>query len=182
MKGKVVCILCILCAFYGCTIVGSKAPVGETPAVVKAKEWDGTWFNPGGDYCRIKVKSENDGILRIAWIEEGKELTYKSSDIFIRSSGSWLFASMKDEEDKTVPDGMYMWAIIKKEKEIILIWLPQKDRFKTLIEEKKLPGEVKKDLVLLGDLKPEHMKIIASEGRSLLFNWEEPLVLIKLNN
>lgn len=93
-----------------------------------------------------------------------------------------MFASMKDEEDKTVPDGMYMWAIIKKEKEIILIWLPQKDRFKTLIEEKKLPGEVKKDLVLLGDLKPEHMKIIASEGRSLLFDWEEPLVLIKLSN
>ena len=89
---------------------------------------------------------------------------------------------MKDEEDKTIADNVYLWAIIKKEKEIILIWLPNKERFKTLIETKTLPGEIKKDLVLLGDLTPEHMKIIASEGRSLLFDWEEPLVLIKLSN
>lgn len=182
MKRNIICIFFVFFALCSCTIVGSKGPIGETPVLVKAKDWDGTWFNPGGDYCKIKVKSETDGILRIAWIEDGKELTHKSSDVFIRKSEAWLFASMKEEEDKTITDNVYVWAMIKKEKEIILIWLPNKDRFKTLIEAKTLPGEIKKDSVLLGDLKPEHMKIIASERRSLLFDWEEPLVLIKLSD
>ena len=77
---------------------------------------------------------------------------------------------------------MYVWAIIKKSTKIILIWLPNEERFKKLIEAKTLPGEIKKDMVVLGDLKPEHMKIITSEERSLLFDWEDPLVLIKLSD
>jgi hypothetical protein len=51
-----------------------------------------------------------------------------------------------------------------------------------LIEAKTLPGEVKKGMVMHGDLKAEHMKIITAEERSFLFDWEDPLVLIKLSD
>jgi hypothetical protein len=163
-------------------MVASKGPVGETPVELNAKDWDGTWFSPGGDYCMMKVKNEKEGILRLAWFENDKEMTHKSSDVFIRKSGTWLFASMKEEDEKTVADSVYVWAIIKKSTKIILIWLPNEERFKKLIEAKTLPGEIKKDMVVLGDLKPEHMKIITSEERSLLFDWEDPLVLIKLSD
>jgi hypothetical protein len=156
--------------------------IGEAPVVLNAKDWDGTWFNPGGDYCIMKVKNENEGVLRLAWIEDDKEMTHKSSDVFIRKSGNWLFASMKENDDKDAANNLYAWAIIKKSQKTIFIWLPNEERFKKLIEEKTLPGETQKSMVMLGDLKSEHMKIIATDERSSLFDWENPLVLIKLSD
>jgi hypothetical protein len=163
-------------------MVAGKGPIGEAPVLLNAKDWDGTWFNPGGDYCMMKVKNENEGIIRLAWIEDDKEMTHKSSDVFIRKSGSWLFASIKEEDDKEAANNLYVWAIIKKSQKTIFIWLPNEERFKKLIEAKTLPGEVRKSMVMLGDLKPEHMKIITSEERNFLFDWENPLVLIKLSD
>ena len=81
-------------------MVASKGPVGETPVMLNAKDWDGTWFSPGGDYCMMKVKNEKEGVLRLAWFENDKEMTHKSSDVFIRKSGNWLFASTKEEDEK----------------------------------------------------------------------------------
>jgi hypothetical protein len=162
--------------------VASKGLIGETPVVLNAKEWDGTWFNPGGDYCMMKVKNENEGILRLAWIENDREMIYKTSDVFIRKSGNWLFASTKEDDEKAAADSLYVWAIIKKSRRTLFIWLPNEERFKKLIEAKTLPGEIKKGVVMLGDLKPEHMKIITSEEKSFLFDWEDPLVLIRLSD
>ena len=182
MKRSTVYILCAVFALCGCSVVASKAPIGEAPAVLNAREWDGTWFNPGGEYCAMKVKNENEGILRLSWIENDNELTYKTSDVFIRKSGNWLFASTRENGDKAAAGSPYVWAIIKKSRKTIFIWLPNEDRFKKLIEAKTLPGEVQKSIVTLGDLKPEHMKIITSDERSSLFDWEDPLVLIRLSD
>jgi hypothetical protein len=182
MKRNIVYILCAVFALCSCTIVASKAPIGEMSVALNGKDWDGTWFNPGGDYCMIKVKNENQGILRLAWIEDDKEMTHKSSDVFIRKSGNWLFANTKEDGEKAAVDSPYVWAIIKKSPKTIFIWLPNEERFRKLIEAKTLPGEVKKGMVMLGDLKAEHMKIIAAEERSFLFDWEDPLVLIKLSD
>jgi hypothetical protein len=182
MRRSVIYILCAVFALCSCTVVASKAPVGEAPVVLKAGEWDGAWFNPGGDYCMMKVKNEKEGILRLSWIENDKEMTYKASDVLIRKSGNWLFASTREDGDKAAPGSAYVWAIVKKSRKTILIWLPNEDRFKKLIEAKTLPGEAQKSMVILGDLKPEHMKIITTDERSLLFDWENPLVLIKLND
>ena len=182
MKRNIIYILCTLFALCSCTMVASRIPIGEAPVVLDAKEWDGTWFNPGGDYCVMKVKNEKEGVLRLSWFENDKEMTYKSGDVFIKKSGNWLFASIKADDEKDATETVYAWAIIKKNKKIILIWLPNEERFKKLIEAKTLPGVVKKDMIVLGDLKPEHMKIIVSEERSLLFDWEDPLVLIKLSD
>jgi hypothetical protein len=182
MKRNVIYILCVVFALCGCTVVASKGPIGEAPVLLNAKDWDGAWFNPGGGYCTMKVKNENEGILRVAWIEDDKEMTYKSRDVFIRKSGNWLFASMKEEDDKDAANNLYVWAIIKKSQRTIFIWLPNEERFKKLIETKTLPGEVKESTVVLNELKPEHMKIITTDERSSLFDWEDPLVLIKLND
>jgi hypothetical protein len=182
MKRSIIYILCVVFALCGCSVVASKAPIGEAPSVLNAREWDGTWFSPGGGYCAMKVKNENEGILRLSWIENDNEMTYKASDVFVRKSGNWLFASTKENGDKAAAGSLYVWAIIKKSRKTIFIWLPNEDRFKKLIEAKTLPGEVQTSMVTLGDLKPEHMKIITSEERSMLFNWDDPLVLIKLND
>jgi len=181
MRRNLVFILCVVFVLCSCSVVASKRPVGETPVALNTKEWDGTWFNPGGDYCMMKVKNENEGILRLAWFEDDKEVTHKSSDVFIRKSGNWLFASMKEDDDKNVVDSPYVWAIIKKSRKTIFIWLPNEDRFKKLVETKTFPGEVKNGTLILTDLKPEHMKIITTDERSSLFDWEDPLVLIKLS-
>ena len=182
MKRNVIYILCVVFALCSCSVVASKGPIGEAPVVLNAKDWDGTWFEPGGDSCMMKVKNENEGIFRLAWFENDKEMTHKSSDVFVRKSGNWFFASMKEDDDKDGADSAYVWAIIKKSQKMILIWLPNEERFKKLIEAKTLPGEIKKDMITLGELKPEHMKIITTEERSSLFDWEDPLVLIKLSD
>ena len=182
MRRAIIYVLCAVFALCSCTIVATKGPIGEAPVVLDGKDWDGTWFNPGGDYCMMKVRNENEGILRLAWIENDKEMKHKSSDVFIRKSGKWLFASMKEDDDKDAANGLYVWAIIKKSRKMLFIWLPNEERFKKLVEAEILPGEVKESAVILGDLKPEHMKIITSDERRSLFDWEDPLVLIKLSD
>lgn len=182
MKRISVCIIGILLIVCGCSIVASKAPVGEAPVVVDAKGWNGAWYTPGGGYCVLQVKNEREGILQLAWIENDKELKYQSGEVLIRKSGNVSFASTKETQEKTVADVVYVWARIKKEKNMILIWLPNEEKFKTLIETNILPGEIKNGMTILGDLKPEHMKVITSEAKCPLFDWERPLVLIKMSD
>lgn len=181
MKRISACAVGILLIVCGCSIVASKAPVGQVPVVVDEKGWNGTWYNPDGTYCVLQVRNEHEGILQLAWIENDKELKYQSGEVFIRKSGNVLFVSTKETQEKTGADVVYVWARIKKERNMILIWLPDEEKFRKLIEAHILPGEIKNGMTILGDLKPEHMKAITSEEKGLLFDWERPLVLIKVN-
>ena len=96
-------------------------------------------------------------------------------NVEIRESGEWLFANTKDEEGKE-----YVWGRIKNEHGQILVWAPDIAAFRRLVEGGLLPGRLAGSSVVLGDLKPEQIKILTSGEGGTLYRWDEPVVLRKL--
>ena len=120
-----------------------------------------------------------------AWIE-GMEL--ESYDTLIRQSEGWLFFNIKDKSEDSDEHG-YFWGRIKRDGNTILLWDPDVEKFRSLVREGVLPGEVKKSGdnkekdsdVILGELSAEHIRVLTSGEHGVLFNWDKPLVLIKLS-
>ena len=82
---------------------------------------------------------------------------------------------------------MYFWARVKQGTDSIIAWLPDYKKFKALVEEGTLPGEVDSEhsyggAVMLGDLKPEHYQAIVSGEHGVLFDWEDPIVLFRMED
>ena len=105
----------ILLTTWGCNAVISKrlvGEVGERPAKVAAKEWEGNWVTADGA-VKVKVVDADKGILKVAWLEDDKQgnSALKTADIEVRESGGWLFANTK-EEDK---GRGYLWGRIRNE-------------------------------------------------------------------
>lgn len=171
-----VCVLALIC---GCSVVMSEKPVGDRPVVLEPAGWDGAWMTLQGEPVMMKVQDREKGVLKIAWIEDDGKMTCKSYDVRILSSGSWQFANIMDEEKKDGKSGGYLFAKIKKEKDYIVIWLPMAEKFSGLVGKKILPGRVEKESVTLGELEPQHLKIIMSGEKGLLFDWENPLFIIR---
>ncbi len=146
----------------GCNSVISKRLVGERPAKVVAKEWEGNWVTTDGA-VKVKVVDADKGILKVAWLEDDKQgnSALKTADIEVRESGEWLFANTK-EEDK---GRGYLWGRIRNEDGQMMAWSPDETLFKQLMKEGVFPGKVDGDEVILDELKPQHLKIITSGER-----------------
>ncbi len=179
MIKKLAPLFCFIVLFCGCSVVMSQRPVGDKPVVLDKAGWDGVWMTPQGAPVMMKVKDGEKGVLKIAWIEDDKDMTYKSYDVILLSSGRWQFANILDEENKGAKPRGYLFAKIKKEKDNIIIWLPSAEKFSDLVKKRILPGEAAKETVILGELGPQHMKTIMSEEKGVLFDWENPFIFIK---
>lgn len=167
----------ILLTTCGCNAVISKRPVGEKPARIVAKEWEGKWVTSDGAVM-VKVIDAEKGTLKVFWLEDDKQSNpaMKTADVELRESGEWLFASTK-EEDK---GRGYVWGRIKNEDRQIMVWSPDDTLFKQLMKEGVFPGKVDGDEVILDELKPQHLKIITSGERGVLFSWDKPTVFVKV--
>lgn len=160
-----------------CNAVFIEQPIGENPLVATAEDWEGTWVN-GEGAGRIEVVDPDKGLLKVVWIEEGtKDL--ESAQVHLRELGPWIVASMKDgEHSESI---RYFWARVRWENGQIVVWAPNAKNFKQLVEEGKLPGVVTEGGdVILGDLKPEHYTLITSGAEGVLFEWDEPGVLLRI--
>jgi len=169
----------LLLTVCGCNPVISKRPVGEQPARIVAKEWEGHWVTTDGA-AEIKVVDANKGVLKVFWLEDDNRGNpgMKTAEVELRESGGWLFASTL-EPDKSRG---FVWARIKNENREIIIWSPDAKSFAHCVRDGVFPGKIAGDEVLLDDLKPQHLKIITSGERGVLFSWDEPTVFVKVGN
>ena len=169
----------LLATVCGCSSVITKSPVGEKPAKIVAKEWEGNWV--GTDVSvNVKVVDADKGILRAFWMEDDNQgfPAMKTADVELRESGNWLFAN-STEEDK---DRGYIWGRIKNEDRQIIIWPPDDGLFAQCVKEGVFPGKLDANAIILDELKPQHLKIITSGGRGVLFSWDKPTVFVKVGN
>jgi len=159
--------------------------VGEKPVQLDAGQWDGDWRGNDG-VMKIKVKDSEAGILQVAWIED---MELQQFDVCLLESGGWQFFNLKDEdEDEEESDGYY-WGRISKNSNSIFLWDPDIKKFRSLVRDGTLPGEARKSGkdnehesdVVLGELTSEHLELITSEEKGVLFNWDEPMVLMKIS-
>ncbi len=170
----------ILLTTCGCSAVYSKRPVGEKPAKIATKDWEGNWLMSDGVSMKVKVVDADKGILKLFWLDDDTKVVMKTADVELRESGEWLFASTK-AEDKGQTKG-YAWGRIKNEDRQIILWFPADKIFKGLVKDGVFPGKIDGDDVILEELKPQHLKIITSGERGVLFEWDKPAVFVKVGN
>ena len=170
-----------LIGMCGCNAVFSKRPVGEKPAGIVAKDWEGNWQTPDGT-VRIKVIDPGKGMLRALWIEDDKQGNpiMKTADVEIRQSGEWLFANTKD--DDVSKNRGYFWGRIRNKDRQIIVWVPDEKAFVRLVKNGTLPGKIDGDDVILDELTSQHLKRIMSGDQGVLFAWDEPVVFVKQGN
>ena len=169
----------LLATACACSSVISKRPVGEKPARIVAKEWEGNWVGTDGA-VNVKVMDAEKGIVKVFWLEDDNKGKpgMKTAEVELRESGEWLFASTK-EQDK---DRGYLWGHIKNEDRQIIVWPPDNRSFAQCIKDGVFPGKLDGDEVILDELKPQHLKIITSGERGVLFSWDQPTVFVKVGN
>lgn len=163
----------------GCNAVISKHPVGEKPARIVAKDWEGNWENPDGAVT-VKVVDADKGLLKVFWLEDDKQGTpaMKTAEIEVRESGGWLFANTREEGKNRG----YHWGRITNEDRQIIVWLPDKNMFAQMVKESVFPGRVDGEDVLLEELTPRHLKIIITAEKGVLLDWDKPVVFVKMRS
>ena len=169
----------ILLTTCGCNLVISKRPVGEKPARIVAKEWEGNWVTTDGA-VKVKVIDAEKGTLKVFWLEDDKQDSpaMKTAEVELRESGGWLFANTREENKARG----YVWGRIKNENRQIVLWTPDDKLFKQSLKDAVFAGKVDGEDVILDELKPQHLKIITSGERGVLFSWDQPTVFVKVGN
>ena len=156
----------------GCGYVYTTQPVGERPSLIETGDWEGTWINED-KFITITVLDETKGLLRLSWIEKDQgQLKLESSNLHLLESGDWIFASIPDKDNPK----QYLWGRIKQDERQVVVWVPDLEKFKDLVEEGKLPGRIDNKNVMLGNLTSDHLKLITSETEDILFEWDEPII------
>jgi len=177
--------LFLLVALCGCEAVYSKHPVGLEPVQISpemADKLEGIWAYHGPGAVTVRVADAENGILEIAWVEPGMDgLELRSAEVHLREANGWTFASVTGED--APEDLKHMWGRIEgKRDRMIIVWAPDVDKFKELVKEGELPGEVDEGGdVVLGELEDEHYDIITDED-SVVLDWEDPLVFIRVGD
>jgi hypothetical protein len=181
-----------LLAASACSYVTVTEPIGEEPVQIQPKEWEGLWkiymysFDDDEEevFLVIEVSDSEKGVLKVQGIGRESE----SVQVYLRKSNGWMFGSYNPDNANDV--GM-CWGRFEKKGDRIFIWVPDYDRFSGLVKDGLLPGHpyaVKSDgefndkYLILSGLKPEHMKLITSESKGVLFHWDEPLFMVRMSD
>jgi hypothetical protein len=169
-----------------CVEVTSTAPVGSKAVPIDAEEWNGTWLDDDDEPVLFRVVDSANGILKMSGIEESDGTRrWVHSYVYLRTvpgHEGWIFASYQDKPADHEPPG-YLWARVKRQGEFLLVWLPDSTKFEELVEEGALPGEVIRGEesgnvahITLDEFDEEHLALIASEERGVLFDWDDPRI------
>jgi len=164
----------------GCHAVYSTHPVGETPAAVSPDDWEGTWVHKDGAVT-VAVLDRERGILDVGWVEKKQErLQFEHYQVQLRKSGEWLFGNVQDPDKPK----LYVWARIRNEDGQIIVWVPDVEKTKALVEKGMLPGRVeKKDGdVVLSAIGTAELKAIISGEKCMIFDWSQPRIFRRLTN
>jgi hypothetical protein len=151
--------LIMLVAACGCAKVASVAPVGERQKAIVPGDWEGTWIN-NEQAVKIKVTDPHRGVLQVAWAEEkGGRFVLESYQLEVWQSGEWNFGNFKHEEKPA----SYLWGLVKHDPGQIIVWTPDPEGFKKLVQTGILPGKVEKGGdVTLEKLSAENLKAMMS--------------------
>jgi len=162
----------------GCHAVYSTHLMGETPAAISPDDWEGTWVHKDGAVTVVVLDREK-GILAVGWVEKKQErLQYEHYKVQLRKSGEWLFGNVQDPDKPK----LYVWARVRNADDQIIVWVPDVERAKTLIQKGALPGRVEEadgDVVLSNPGTTE-LGIIMSGEKGMILDWAQPRVFRRL--
>jgi len=166
---------------WGCASVYVESPLGAEPLVLEASDWEGQWIGGSDAVITVRVMDKNRGVLQLSEIhyEPGNQVRLDSETVYLRQWQGILFASVPTQGEGDRP--LFFWARLERIEDRVIFWLPDHRKIKTLVEAGKLPGIIEKDGdVVLGELKEDHYRIFTSENEGVLYQWENPGVLMRI--
>ena len=158
----------------GCDLAISKHPLGS-PLAIEESEWEGTWLH-GDGALTVRVLDAENGLLEVAWIEEEEELVLETVEVHLGGFEDWTFASFAGVEDVSG----FLWSRLGREGDEVILWWPRAEALARLVEAGLLPGAVEEGDVTLERLEAEHLAILVSEDRGVLYDWDAPMVFRRL--
>ncbi len=133
----------------------------------------------GDGVCHVRVADAAKGQLQVIAVDTDQEKPeLKSMEVFVREAGPWMLLSIRDDEAR---DGVrYEWARGKIDADQLVVWLPDKDAFRTLVRDGKLKGRVEGSDVFFDTLSSADIAALAAGTLGVPFMWDEPLVFRRL--
>lgn len=176
-------ILSFILLLTGCSTVVSKYPIGLEPFIPSKEQIEGIWLNDN-ETIKIKLINESQGIVKFAWIED------KASDFKLETVTGKLLKGNKGVYINSLGQpgddfgGYYIWGKIQFNNNKIIIWPPSFESFKLAFENKKIKAIAEKNNNgIITDIKlVDKPKVIIDliENNSRFFDWENPIILIKM--
>jgi hypothetical protein len=131
------------------------------------------------------VVDEAAGHIEVAWIEtRAGEFEVERVEVFVRRVGELIFASVREvpghdgDEADSGSERPYAFLRLDRESEKLLMWWPNVDAFKALVEAGKLPGKVTDSGdVVLEKLSAENLTVLSDDESATLWEWKDPGVL-----
>lgn len=178
MKLRSVLVLVSVAIFLsGCESVMTTQPMGETVVQLNPEQWEGTWLHHEA-VVTTTVLDRDNGILQASWVEQGEDgIDMEIAKGAVRATGDITFFVARDENQKE----LFHWARVKKGDNYLIMWSPNVEQFKSLIEDGELPGKVTEGSVVLDEFKSEAIEMIDDPSANLL-KWTEPDVFIRIRN
>ncbi len=170
-----------LCALIGCSTVTSVNPIGRVLETDLSAELTGTWMGPKGN--QLQIHCDGAGHLTYAvteWKEDQNSFVLEVGDGVLRSIGERVFFNFVEDQEGKRP--IYSFLLLRAMDGQLVVWLPDVDEFRKLVEEKVLIGELEEgsqatDVVLTGSSE-EIAKALENLDLAKLFDWSEPAVVL----
>jgi hypothetical protein len=122
----------------GCVdFVTSKTPVGDKPAALDPKLWNGIWQDENGGLFRTRIKDANLGVVEIrsrsSPLDPGK-----TDDLLVRALGDITITNIGS-------GGSYAFERVDISGKHLLVFDPNASTFSGLIEDGKISGSLDRD-------------------------------------
>ena len=181
----------LLPLLVACSNIRSKQPVGKEPIDLSTQAngvaWQnivGHWLNAEGETTQITIVNANKGVLHCQ--SEDEEV----QPVTIRQVGGAYFLNVRNEE------GEYHWMQFEVNDEMteLILWEPDRAKFRKLIVEKKIKGTndplEKRDEqgqptawiapgALIDDPSGAWIHAMLTGEHGVLVDWKKPMVLRK---
>lgn len=189
MKNPVIILMLLLIS--GCSVVVSKQPIGLKDHKIEVEAWAGQWMSEG-TASSLRVLNADNGLVQLAWVEWKKDKpVLETMTCRILEGRKWLYANVLEITGEEGVDGYYYWARIKKDKNQIVIWPPLPAAFQAAAEESKIKailedrkksadGKTRAETIKLTDAPANIVDLVEGAGATY-FDWENPIVLIRLS-
>lgn len=188
-------LLPLLLTLGACSNIRSKQPVGAEPidlsqsiGEVQLASIAGEWVRHDGERSLVTIIDPKEGRIRYSSLEEDSE-EEEPVDLQLRRSGNHLFLNFEPDED-----GERVWLLLKVQGDLneLLYWEPDRDCFRQLIAEGKIPGtndpstttneageevEAKNPGAVINDPGGAWVEKMVAGEFGVLFDWMNPTVL-----
>ena len=177
--GRLAALICSF-ALGACTYVTVPAPLGDIPAPIEPKEWNGHWVLNRDAVGHILVTDPERGALELSWIRETKlefgrrRAELVRGEVVLRRMGEVLIASLRLRDEER-----YLFFALARDGERTTLWFPDPECIETQLKTGALSGRTLRaghgtELALLG-LDPARA-VSREPGTCHIFAWHKPHV------